>query len=310
MRNFARRLEQHEATPPVPPAMPVGRTVVVPGHGEMFARVSPPVPGTRPVLLLHGWTASADLNWFRCFDALTAAHEVIAVDHQGHGRGLRSDEPFTLERCADAAAGVLDELGIDDAIVVGYSMGGPIALHLAQRHPGKVAGLVLAATALEWRSTPAERLQWRFLWLAEVAARYSTGRGIAQRIVRQAIEDDPSLEPLRPWLTAEMQRGYLPDIFAAGRALGQYDARPWASSINVPATVILTTRDRLVRPRKQRRLAVATGASILTVDGDHDTPLVRADAFAATLAEAVADVDHRSRASDAVTLVEPSLLTG
>jgi pimeloyl-ACP methyl ester carboxylesterase len=279
----------------------------------MFARVSPAVPGTRPLLLLHGWTASADLNWFRCFDSLIPGREVVAVDHQGHGRGLRSDEPFSLERCADAAAGVLDELGIDDAIVVGYSMGGPIALHLAQRHPDKVAGLVLAATALDWRSTPLERAQWRFLRAAEVAARFSTGRGIAQRIVRQAIEDDPTLEPLQPWLTAEMQRGYLPDIFAAGRALGQYDARPWAGTIDAPTTVILTTRDRLVRPRKQRQLAVATGAPILTVDGDHDTPLVDSTAFVAALAEAVADVDRRARANDAatsVTLVDSTLLTG
>jgi pimeloyl-ACP methyl ester carboxylesterase len=309
-RRFARPLGTLTPSVAVPPPMPAGRTIVVPGHGEMFARVSDPVPGAHPVLLLHGWTASSDLNWFRCFDPLAVDREVIAVDHQGHGRGLRTAEPFSLERCADAAAGVLDELGIDRAVVAGYSMGGPIALLLAQRHPEKVAGLVLAATALDWRTTVFERLQWRFLRIVEVAARFSTGRGIAQRIVRQAVEDDPSLEPWAAWLAAEQQRGYLPDLFGAGRALSLYDARPWAGSITAPATVILTTNDRLVRPRKQRRLALAMGAPVLTVNGDHDTALVGASEFVEVLVDAVRDVDERARAAADVTLVKPTVLTG
>ena len=60
---------------------------------------------------------------------------VVALDHRGHGRGLQSDEPFRLADCADDVAALVDELGLGPVIVVGYSMGGPIAQLLWRRHP-------------------------------------------------------------------------------------------------------------------------------------------------------------------------------
>ncbi len=289
-RRFARRVQAVEPAAPVPPPLPEGRVINVPGIGEVFTRVSAPVPDAVPVLLLHGWTVSADLNWFRAYPALAATRQVIAIDHQGHGRGVRSEQPFSLERCADAAAGVLDELGIERAIIAGYSMGGPISLLLAHRHPERVAGLVLGATSLEWRARPLERLQWRFLPVVELLSRFTTGKGIAQRVVRQAMEDDPSLEVWRPWLVAEMQRGYVPDVLNAGRALSLYDARPWAGEIDAPAAVVLTTNDRLVRPRKQRQLAERLHATVHEIPGDHDAPLVLEDHFVPALQRAIDDV--------------------
>src|SRR5438132_1396346 len=71
-------------------APPAG-IVLVPGRGEMFVRDSGPdsaVKGT--VLLLHGWMFPADLNWISCYGPLReAGYRVLAVDHRGHGRGLR-----------------------------------------------------------------------------------------------------------------------------------------------------------------------------------------------------------------------------
>src|SRR5881392_1254434 len=127
----------------------------------MFARVTTEPAGPLPVLLLHGWTASADTNWFPVFAALDGQRPVVAPDHRGHGRGLRPEAPFTLEACADDAAGLLRTLGIRRAVVAGYSMGGPIALLLAQRHAELVGGLVLGATALEWRASSRDQLVWR-----------------------------------------------------------------------------------------------------------------------------------------------------
>src|SRR4051812_25500762 len=94
--------------PPVP--LPPGFTVSVPDRGEFFVRDSGD-PG-RPVLLLHGWMFSADTNWFPVYGALRAAgYRVLAMDHRGHGHGLRSPEPFRLVDCAADAAAVLSELG-------------------------------------------------------------------------------------------------------------------------------------------------------------------------------------------------------
>src|SRR5437762_27868 len=122
--------------PPEPPvAMPPARTVHVPGRGEMFIRDSDPTDsGDGPVLmLLHGWIASADLNWSGAYDDLAAAgYRVLAIDHRGHGRGLRPLGPFTLADCAADAAGVLRALALAPAIVVGYSMGGAVAQLVAR----------------------------------------------------------------------------------------------------------------------------------------------------------------------------------
>lgn len=76
--------------PPVEP--PPGGLVRVPGRGEFFLRDSGG-DGT-PVVLLHAWMFPSDLNWFRCYDPLVhAGYRVLAIDHRGHGRGLRTHEP-------------------------------------------------------------------------------------------------------------------------------------------------------------------------------------------------------------------------
>src|SRR5436305_15176822 len=96
--------------PPEPPfEMPPARTVLVPGRGEFFLRDSG--GDGPPVMLLHGWLASADLNWAGAYaDLIDAGYRVLAIDHRGHGRGLRSMERFRLDDCAADAAGVLREL--------------------------------------------------------------------------------------------------------------------------------------------------------------------------------------------------------
>ena len=141
-------VEMYAPEPPV--AMPPARTVQVPGRGECFVRDSG--GDGPPVLLLHGWTVTADLNWYAQYGPLAdAGFRVLALDHRGHGRGIRALENFDLEDCADDAAGVLRELGIGPAVVAGYSMGGPISLLTARRHPdgGPGARAVRDVLALE-----------------------------------------------------------------------------------------------------------------------------------------------------------------
>lgn len=288
LRRLARRLEHREPEPPDPPRLPGGWVETVPGRGEMFVRERPGPPDGPTILLLHGWTASADLNWFLLYDAVGSIGSVLAVDHRGHGRGIRSEERFTLEAAADDAAALLRTLGRGPVVAVGYSMGGPIALHLWERHPDLVSGLVLQATALEWRAGLAERLLWRFMGLLELSLRVGNPDGLIERLLRDAIETCPDLRRYRGWLKGELRRGDPRDLADAGRALGEYDARPFAGRVDVPTAVVVTTRDRLVRPRKQRALAAAIpGASVIAVDADHDAPLMRADALREATVEAL-----------------------
>ena len=69
-------------------------------------------------MLLHGWIATADLNFFTCYEPLGRHFRVIAPDQRGHGRGIRSNKPFTLASCADDAAALADHLGISTFIPV------------------------------------------------------------------------------------------------------------------------------------------------------------------------------------------------
>ena len=295
LRRMARPLGVRPPGAPVPPPLPPGYVVALPGRGEAFLRDTGAGDHTAPpVLLLHGWTVSADLNFFAIYDELAARHRVIAPDHRGHGRGLRPQTPFSLEACADDVAALLAELGIGPVIVVGFSMGGAIAMLLHHRHPDFVAGMVFCGTALEWKASARERLVWRGMTLLEVALRSGTGDGIVARVLREVIDDAPELEALEPWVTGEFHRGYPPDLAGAGRALSTYDGRPLAPDVDVPCAVVVTTTDQMVRPEKQYELADALAAEIFTLDGDHLAPLTKGPAFAKAIGAAVNRVTEAS----------------
>ncbi len=134
-----------------------------PGRGLL-----PPPPGRRAGPAHPAAAARLDGDrrpqFFTAYEELAAKYSFVALDHRGHGRGLRAH--FTLEDAADDAAALVEQLGVGPVVLVGYSMGGPISLHLADRHrSGSSPGWCVQATALEWRATRADRLQWKALRL-------------------------------------------------------------------------------------------------------------------------------------------------
>jgi pimeloyl-ACP methyl ester carboxylesterase len=125
----------------------------------------------------------------------------------------------------------------------------------------------------------------------EFVLRSGRPRGLLDRELRKAVKASPDLEPLVPWLKAELRRGDPEALADAGRALGNYDARPFAATIDVPTAVVVTTKDRLVRPGKQRQLAAAIpGATAFAIAADHDACLVRAEEFRRVTGAALEDV--------------------
>ena len=283
-----------------PPFLLPARTVSIPGRGEFFVRHHQHSDPTAPVvLLLHGWTASSDLQFFTAYEGLSTHVSIIGIDHRGHGRGLRTDVDFTLEDCADDAAAVCAALGVKAVIAVGYSMGGPIAMLLTRRHPQLVSGLVLQATALEWRATSRERARFRVSRiLGPITRRFirpSTIRFVfARRVSRR--------HPLRAhlgWMMSEWRRNDPWHMAQAGRAISKFDARPWAATLGVPTTVVLTTNDQLVPPRKQRQLAEATKATVVPLDGDHFVNVGKPADFSEATIRAVRSVIN-ARSADQV----------
>src|SRR3954451_16827217 len=174
--------------------VPPGQHIPLPGRGTTFARDIPGPPGAATVVLLHGWTATADLNWRPSYEALSQHFRVVALDHRGHGRGIRSRRAFRLEDCADDAAAVAEALDIERLIAVGYSMGGPIAQLLWRRHRSLVSGLVLCATSRSFRGHPRERLMFSVLPGVTAAVRLTPGtlrRRMADELIGRRVVDSP-----------------------------------------------------------------------------------------------------------------------
>ena len=98
----------------------------------------------RPMILLHGGLGSGEM-FGPILPALAERHQVIAVDLQGHGRTADIDRPIDIRLMADDIAALIDHLGLDKPDLVGYSLGGGVALQTAVKYPAKVRRLVAAA---------------------------------------------------------------------------------------------------------------------------------------------------------------------
>jgi pimeloyl-ACP methyl ester carboxylesterase len=98
----------------------------------------------RPLILLHGGLGSGEM-FGPVLPALAERHLVIAPDLQGHGRTADIDRPIDVRLMADDIAALIEHLGLDRPDVVGYSLGGGVALLTAIRHPDKIRRLVSAS---------------------------------------------------------------------------------------------------------------------------------------------------------------------
>jgi pimeloyl-ACP methyl ester carboxylesterase len=110
-----------------------------------------------PLLLLHGAYMTIEMME-PLLSGLADTRQVIVAEQQGHGRTVDIDRPITYEQMADDMAALLRHLELDGADVVGYSMGGGIALQLAIRHPGLVRRLVVASAGYSSDSMHPEAL--------------------------------------------------------------------------------------------------------------------------------------------------------
>ncbi|MEO5724711.1 MAG: alpha/beta hydrolase [Ilumatobacteraceae bacterium] len=274
------------------PHLPSGRAIELPGRGRTFVREVAGPPDAPVLLLLHGWTASADLNWFTCYRPLGEHYRVIAIDHRGHAQGIRSRKLFRLEDCADDAIALCDVLGIDRVIPVGYSMGGPVAQLTWKRHHDRVSGLVLCATSAYFRTRRDERLG--FLGLSGLAAVARLTPAQARRWLTEQFYLRGKADTWEPWAVQQVSSHDWRMVLEAGRAIGAYDARPWIADIDVPTSAVITMRDRVVPVRRQIRLFQAIkDCEAFRVDGDHDA-VIAGKSFPATLLRACAAVVERS----------------
>ena len=123
-----------------------------------------------PVVLIHGLAGDYSA-WLAQIEALQNDYRVIAFDNRGAGRSTQVDEPVSTADLADDTLALMDHLGVERAHVVGRSMGGAVAQHMALKAPQRVLSLTLCASFARLDplgrrvlSNMREALEWRMRW--------------------------------------------------------------------------------------------------------------------------------------------------
>jgi pimeloyl-ACP methyl ester carboxylesterase len=98
-----------------------------------------------PLILLHGGVGAIEM-FGEVLPLLAQGRQVIAADLQAHGRTADIDRPLSFESMADDIRALIEHLGLEEADVMGYSLGGGVALQTVLRHPQVVRKLVLVST--------------------------------------------------------------------------------------------------------------------------------------------------------------------
>ena len=270
-----------------------GRVLQLPGRGKTWIReAAGPSPDAPTVVLLHGLAATGLLNWFPSIDALARTHRVVAIDHRGHGRGIRPRLRFRLEDCADDVAAMIGELDLGRVVLCGYSMGGPVTQLTWKRHPDVVRGVVLCATSYRFGAQ-----DMRFAPVGDaigLSLRF-TPRLVRQQMIRGAIGFNPQSRPRPDWVVEELNRHDPAAVVEAMMAIRRFDSTPWIGDLDVPAAAVVTMYDRLVPPRRQLRLAEMTKAEVFESRGGHDVCVMRPERFVPALVGAVESVTARAR---------------
>ena len=239
-----------------------------------------PRHASRPVLLLHGVTLQWWV-WSAQFNTLPDRYRVFAWDMRGHGSSTVGSDGVTMEAIADDLTAVLEHFDLQNAIVVGHSMGGMALGAFCAEHPEeqrhRVSGLMFLATSAATMALPAlaggavglvnlvtgstaellrprRQLSWRdtdlsALVVRSVFGRHPSGKAIDE-VRRMLAEVDP-----------EVARD-------AGRAIAAHDVREDLASVVEPTLVVVGDSDRLTPPSHARLVAEAIpGAQLRVLPG-------------------------------------------
>ncbi|MEV0090106.1 alpha/beta fold hydrolase [Streptomyces sp. NPDC050738] len=216
-----------------------------------FART---VRGSGPGLLLaHGAGGGVEANYGLLLDGLAAHRTVVGADFPGAGTTPASAAPLDADELADELVAAAIAEGLETFAIAGFSLGGPVAVRAAARHPERVTALVLTATFAH--ADAKLRLAasiWRRLYeagdhalLAEFLAYVAFGHETLQAI---------PADDLRAGI--ELTAGSItPGTPAQTELVGRIDVRDDLAHLSIPTLVITTTDDPLVPPALQRQLA-------------------------------------------------------
>jgi pimeloyl-ACP methyl ester carboxylesterase len=231
--------------------------------------------GDPSVVLLHGFGGST-FSWRDLLPALAPEHRAVAFDRPGFGLTTRplpgewtETNPYSVEAQVRLTLAMMDRLGIDQAVLVGHSAGGAVALRTALSHPERVRALILVAPAVYGGGPPS--------WvkpLLRIPQVRRLGPLVARRLVGslESVLDrsyaDPSL------ITADVREGYRKPLrvddwdrglWELTLAAGDGDLADRLGEVSVPTLVITGDSDQIVSPKDSRRVAAAIPEAELVV---------------------------------------------
>jgi len=246
------------------------------GDNEYLVREAGP-GDAQPLVLIHGLAGSSLAEWYQMAPKLAERHRVILIDHRGHGLSALTRGRYEIEDAADDVAGVMDQIGVEKAAVVGYSLGGTIAQSFAHRYPGRVSKLVLMGT-FSYHPAPMRTLRVVGAMLLRGFERL-TGIGTSDARSMYLLATGAVERRHGRWLWEETHRRDVDAGAQATLAMLRFDSRAWIGSIGVDTMVIIPTRDQLVPARWQYELASMIEGVVVTelAGAHHETPWVYAD---------------------------------
>jgi pimeloyl-ACP methyl ester carboxylesterase len=219
-----------------------------------------------PLLLVHGLMVTGDM-FAPVLDRFATTHRVIVPDLRGHGRSRALPPPYTARQLAADLAGVLQQLGIDSAAVLGYSQGGAIAQQLALDYPEHCNRLVLACTYAFNMATPREQLEGH---VTPLLLRVLGPRRFAQFVVSQGAKE---LDKERAeWLVNLMANQDRQLMIAAWNETMAFDSRQRLGEIVCPTLIIAGSQDRAVPLHHARMLHEGIrGSQLVVIEGAGQT---------------------------------------
>ena len=255
------------------PPKPVELHVHEHGHGK-----------GRPVVLLHGFPFDGRM-WEPVAKALAAAgHPVLAPDLRGFGRSPRA-QPASMQAMAADVAHLMEARGLRGAAVVGFSMGGYVAIQLALRHRERLGGLVLADTRAEEDSPSAK--QGRLATIEKVRAQGM--RALVEQMMPNLVSphtraSDPSvLLHLEHLMFEQDAEGAIPAIQGM---MERPDVRGKLAGLNIPCLVVCGADDAITPIDASVRLAQAFRGSAFEAipEAGHASPVEQPERFSEVLA--------------------------
>ncbi len=237
-----------------------------------------------PVFLIHGFTGNLR-NWALQIPALTRDFRTVSIDHRGHGHSEKPTRPqdYSLELMTEDAYGLLEHLGIQECYVVGHSMGGVVAQHLALVHPQPVRALVLVDTAAEIPDSLRTEERAR---LVEIARTQGMEAVFEERLRTNAMADQIRAQPqlLETWRQQFLLTSREAYLYCAEAMARQEPRLDKLNAIDVPTLIICGENDDpFLQPSRRMRERIPSSELVVIPGAGHRPPIEKPGEFNRTL---------------------------